>query len=158
MNNHAAAFRECLEKLDIAGMRKLWQHVSPHLPQPNRDEEILVTLHMARTQANSIALKMRAYSHAWLIERGYPSSLPDHMKPAATRLYPIVAKAVGISVNFKQPLLKQAGLEIRGAMENAVLEAYADGKQDDDSFIKARMAEARNKTMTKLLGRIAGPN
>jgi hypothetical protein len=70
------------------------------------DAEALVTLHHARTQAESIALKLRAWSHRWLLEHGYPSGLPDHLKPSAERIYPRVVEGVGISVNFRSPILQ----------------------------------------------------
>lgn len=66
---HAAEFRRCLEQLDVPGIRKLWAHVSPHLAQPKTDLEALTTLHIARTQAESLPLRLRQYSYKWLRER-----------------------------------------------------------------------------------------
>lgn len=153
MIDYSAKFRDCLSSLDIDGMRKLWAHTAPHLPQPNSDAEILMTIHHARTQANSMTIKQRAYSHAWLIERGLPSGLPDNLKPRATRLYPIVVKAVGISVNFRSEWMKPAATEVRQSMEAAVMDAHAHGRIGDNEFVRERMQEARAKTMKKLFGR-----
>ena len=154
MQPHSAEFRRCLEALDVAGIRKLWRHVSPHLPQPKTDAEALVTLHHARTQTGSITLKLRAWSHRWLIDNGFPSGLPDHLRPSAERIYPRVVESVGISVNFRSAILKPIGVEVRVAMENAVLDAYAH-KKTEPEFLRARMTEAREITMRKLVGRLA---
>ena len=132
-------------------MRKLWRHVSPHLPQPNTDEETLSAMHLARTQARSMPLKLRAYSHRWLTERSFPSQLPDHLRPKAERMYPRIVDAVGISVNAKSEFIKPIVPLLRGAMETAVLESYAEG-QKDPSIIKNRMNEAKKTTMRKLVG------
>lgn len=148
---HSAEFRRCLEQLDVAAIRKLWHHVSPHLPQPKTDAEALVTLHHARTQTESIAIKLRAWSHRWLLDHGYPSGLPDHMKASAERIYPRVVEGVGISVNFRSPILKPITEQVRGAMEDAVSEAYAD-KRTEPAFVRARMLEARATAMRKLVG------
>lgn len=153
MKNHSAEFRRCLEAVDVAGIRKLWRHVSPHLPQPQTDAEALVTIHHARTQTDSIALKLRAWSHRWLLDHGYPSGLPDHLKPSAERIYPRVVEGVGISVNFRSPILQPIASLVRGAMEDAVSEAYADNNTEP-SFVRARMQEARETTVRKLVGRL----
>jgi len=153
--DHSALFRECMEQLDATRARAVWGHVCPHLPQPANDAHTLVVLHMARTAAASMKFKSRAYSHAWLVERGYPSQLPDELKPSAERMYPRNAPAVGISVNFRAPELAPAAVMIRGAMENAVLEAEADGKLENSEHVKARMAEARAKERKALFGRLS---
>lgn len=153
MQNHSAEFRRCLEQLDVAGVRALWRHMSPHLAQPKTDAEALFTLHHARTQTESIAIKLRAWSHRWLLDNGYPSGLPDHLKPSAERIYPRVVESVGISVNFLSPVLKPIGKLVRGAMENAVLDAYAE-KRTEPEFLRARMAEARQTAIRKLVGRL----
>lgn len=149
----ASEFRRCLEECDIDGVRKLWAHVSPHLPQPTSHADTLVIIHRARTQTNSIALNLRAYSHRWLLDQGYSSGLPDELKPSAERLYPKVTGAVGLSINVGSPWLKPIVPIVRGAMQDAVLEAEADGKLDDASHVKRRMMEAREYTMKKLIGR-----
>lgn len=144
-------FRRCLEELDVAGVWRLWHIVQPNLPQPATDREALVTLHVARTQATSIRFRLRAYSHRWLTDNGYPSMLPDELKPRAERVYPKIVDAVGISVNMRSPDMKPLAALIRKSMEDAVQGCYADGKRDP-VFVKARMMEARRNTMKKLLG------
>ena len=74
---HAAEARRCIRECDVAQMRKLWQHIAPHLPQPKDDVEALTSMHYARTVAEFVPLNGRAYSHRWLIDNGYPSGLPD---------------------------------------------------------------------------------
>lgn len=152
--DYSAAFRTALEDLDVALMRKLWAHVQPNMPQPKTDAGTLVALHHARTQARSVEFDKRAYSHAWLVERGYPSGLPEHLKPRAHRTYPVVAKAVGISVSSRSPLMKPLVGEVRAAMERSVLESFADGRQDDTDFVKSRMMEARDRTIQSLVGSV----
>jgi len=147
------AFLDCLERLDIRQAWGLWGAAFPHLPPPENDDGMLIMLHMARTQSPALSLRQRAYSHAWLRERGYPSQLPDHLRQPAERLYPIIASGVGISVNFKSSDLKPAAELIRGAMEGAVYEAEADGKLNDSDHVKARMTEAREKETRALFGR-----
>lgn len=150
--SHAAAFRDALEAGDVAGLRALHAHVAPHLPAPKDDAEAQVTLHMARTASSAISLKARAWSHRWLTERGLPSQLPDRLKPSAEQICPRKVGAVGISVNFGSGDLAPAGKLIRGAMEDAVNEAYAD-RRTDPVFVSRRMAEARTREARALFGR-----
>lgn len=133
-------FRRCLVECDIAGIRRLWAHVSPHLPQPGSDHEALATIHRARTEAASITLRLRAYSHRWLVDHGYPSGLPDELKPKAERLYPRVAEGVGIAALRSQPHTPI----VQAVMRDAVMECYADGKTEP-GFVRERMMEARVK-------------
>jgi hypothetical protein len=140
--NHAAEFRRCLIELDIVGICDLWFHVSPRLPQPKNNDEALATMHYARTQAGSIPVKLRCYSHAWLCERGLPSGLPDWMKPKAARLYPHSVNAVGVAVKAMSAASEPLARAIEKAMSNAVMGCYADGVTDSD-IIKARMDAAR---------------
>lgn len=140
--NHDAEFRRCLIELDVVGICELWFHVSPGLPQPKNNDEALVTLHHARTQAQSISDNLRCCSHAWLLERGLPSGLPDHMKPKADRLYPRRVEAVGVAVMAMSADGVTRARAIEKAMSDAVAECYADGERDSE-IIRARMLEAR---------------
>lgn len=98
----------------------------------------------------TMPFKMRAYSHQWLRERGLPSLLPDDLKPRAEREYPVTVGVVGISVNAPE---SRAGMVpiIRGAMEEAVLDCYANG-DTSPLIVKPRMMEAKRKTLKKLVG------
>src|SRR5882724_6378311 len=121
---HAAEFRRCLEECDISAVRKLWWHLAPDLHKPASDHEALATIHRARTEAVWMHLRLRAYSHRWLLDHGYPSALPDELKPKAERLYPQIVEAVGISVNTVSSRLKPLAVIIRQNMADAVMEAY----------------------------------
>jgi hypothetical protein len=142
----AQAFQDCLVDLDVHIARRLWVRVCEHLPQPQNDNEMLVMLHHARTQAESIDLRMRAYSHAWLCERSLPSGLPDELKPAAERIYPKIVSAVGVAVKpfTDTPSAIELAKETERVMSEAVAECYADGVTDPE-VIRARMREAQDR-------------
>src|SRR5262245_24049227 len=95
---HSAHLRQCLEMLDVAAVRKLWTELPPFLPLLDSDEVVLKTMHVARTASEAMRFSYRAYSHAWLTERGLPSLLPDELKPKAERMYPRIVEGVGIAV------------------------------------------------------------
>lgn len=133
------AVREALATLDVDLMRKAWTQLFPHLPPPKTHVDALAAIHMARTAAESMSLKQRAYSHQWLTERQLPSQLPDRLKPKAERLYPVRVEAVGISVNSKYAVVRDA---IQTAMQDAVLDCYANGDKAPE-IVKPRMMEAR---------------
>jgi hypothetical protein len=135
-------FRQALETLDAALLRKIWAHVMPNMPQPASDEDTLKSAHYARTLMDKMPFKLRAYSHQWLMERGLPSGLPDHLRPSAQRLYPVTVMAVGVAVKSKW---EEVRLGIQSAMNNAVLEAEGDGKLGDSPHVKRRMSEARER-------------
>lgn len=137
-------FREALEGLDIGLARKMWAHVMPHLPQPTTDAEALIVMHIARSASRSIRFQHRAYSHAWLIERGFPSSLPDELRPRAERMYPQPIAAVGIAVYNRTPI----ALAIRGAMEDAVRDAGV----TNPPLTKRAIDSARARARKQLLG------
>jgi hypothetical protein len=141
-----SAMREALLSLDTGLLRRLWAHIAPHLPQPASETDTLTAAHIARTAADSLPLRARAYSHRWLTERGLPSRLPDPMKPHAERLYPRVVTSVGISANSKYDVVREA---IGGAMRDAVLDCYANGDEAPE-IVKPRMMEARSKEQIAL--------
>jgi hypothetical protein len=152
MAEHSDLFRQCLEACDVKATRGLWQHVRPNMPCPETDHEVLICIHMARTAIFSIPFKLRAYSHRWLLDHGLPSQLPDQLKPKAERLYPRIAEAVGIAVKTQSEFLRPLLVPVRDAMEQAVLECYADGNTDP-AFVKKRIQEARRAEYKRLLGR-----
>lgn len=159
MNEHAAELRRCLEQCDTVAIRRLWAHVSPHLPQPESDHSALVSIHHARTAMASMSLKLRAYSHRWLLDHGYPSALPDDLKPRAERMYPEIAEGVGISVIAASPILKPVAGMVRTSMENAVLDVYSDDRHPDPEVVRTRMQEARAgvaKTVREAIGDLTG--
>lgn len=143
-------FRAALEAGDVRKVRKMWAAFMPHLPQPDADGAE-AAMHVARTAAETVSFKARAWSHRWLTEQGLPSRLPDRLKPSAERIYPRVVEGVGISVNARSPLLKPAMAEVRRAMENAVSDCYANG-DTSPAIVRPRMFEAREKTLRSLFG------
>jgi hypothetical protein len=147
--------RRALEEHDVVTCCKLWEHVAPHLPQPKNDTESYVIMHHACTQAANVSLRSRAYSHRWLLDHGYPSGLPDELKPKAERMYPKVVDAVGIACGTSSEILRPVAEHVRHAMEDVVLEHYADGVKDP-KIIKPRMLDARTQTIRKLIGKLRG--
>lgn len=139
---------QILETGDLARFRATFAKMSPHLPQPKNDEQAAIMLHHVRTQADNLGFKLRAYSHRWLTERSIPSGLPDELKPRAERMYPKIVTAVGISVHSKYPVVRDA---IRGAMETAVQECYAEGVTDP-KIVSAQMQAARAREQRGLMG------
>lgn len=145
-------FRAALEAGDVRLLRRMWSAWFPHLPQPKTAEQAEAVMHHARTQAETVSFKARAWSHRWLTERNLPSGLPDRLKPSAERVYPRIVEGVGISVNCRNPILKPAMIEVRKAMEAVVEDSYANG-ETDPAIVRPRMFEAREKTMLSLFGR-----
>jgi ATP/maltotriose-dependent transcriptional regulator MalT len=140
---HAEELRLAIEDGDVEKARRIMAQLAPHLPQPKTDFQAAATLHHARTQITAMPFNKRAYSHAWLTERGLPSGLPDHLRPKAERMYPIVVEAVGVAVRTP-PHRRALGKAIERAMSDAALECYANNETDPE-FIRARMQEARFK-------------
>lgn len=144
-------FRAALEVGDVRLVRKMWAAFMPHLPQPSaKDAE--AAMHAARTAADTVSFKARAWSHRWLSELGLPSLLPDRLRPRAERACPRVATSVGISVNFRSPWMRPAAAEVRGAMEAAVEDCYANG-DTDPAIIQRHMFAAKDRTMHALFGK-----
>ena len=77
---HAGTLRRALEDGDALLMWRIWAHVFPHLPAPQTHAQAEIVLHRARSETASIAFKARAYSHAWLLDHGLESGLPDHLR------------------------------------------------------------------------------
>lgn len=138
-------FRQLLEDGDVDRLWQMWGRVAPHLPQPENRDQAEITMHMARTAAESIPERHRLYSHRWLTERMLPSQLPAAMVP------PTIVETVGISVNFRSRFMKPAADEVRGAMEHAVQDCYANGDRDVLT-VRKQMDEAKDRTLRALFG------
>jgi hypothetical protein len=150
--SHAEAMRRCLEDGDVAGARALWAQVAPGMPQPKTEAEATVVLHMARTQSELVTLRARAWSHRWLLDHGKPSLLPDSLKPKAERIYPKIAEGVGLAVGTKSELGRAIKPHVVGAMNYAINECYADARVPNPVTVKARMFEAKDRIIKKLIG------
>ena len=152
MSQHSE-FRQLLEQGDAKALVDAWGRIFPGMPTPESVDDAAVAMHVARTAADTLHLRLRAYSHAWLLERGYPSQLPDELKPKAERIYPIIVDAVGISVGASSDWLRPAADEIRESTEYAVEDCYANGDKDP-GVVSVQMAEARERAHRQLFGRL----
>jgi hypothetical protein len=141
------ALRRALIELDVKAACAAWRAAAPHLPRPATDAEALACLHMARTAAQTIPPRLRFYSHRWLLDHGYPSRLPDHLKPSAERMYPRTVDAVGVAVRSQVPEVRAA---IEGAMSDAAADCYANG-DSDPLVVKPRMMAARARERRALM-------
>lgn len=144
-------FQRALAEGDVRLLRRIWRTVFPHLPEPKDAAEAEATMHVARTAAESVPLKARAYSHRWCEERGLPSQLPDKLKPSAERMYPKIVEAVGIACKTSKDWLKPAMPIIEKAMTDVVEDAFASGERDP-GLIRDRIQFARTDTMKRLFG------
>lgn len=125
---HTEEFRRCLILLDVPGIRRLWAHVAPGLPQPATDQDALHSMHLARVAMKTLPAALKDYSEAWLRERGTGR----------------VAHAVGISVKSISGREDRAA-DVREAMSDAVLLAIKDGVDlaAEPGEVKRRMMSAR---------------
>jgi hypothetical protein len=114
-----AAFRSCITRLDVKGIRNLHRRFNPHLPQPKDDEEALTSLHIARTQAKFLSERERQYSRDWLAERQTGR----------------IAHAVGVSVGMPSQPLNSRQEDVRDAMSDSAGESY-DGSSAQDPSIQ----------------------
>ena len=142
-------FRQALQDGDVGLARKLAAYKWPHLPQPKTDYNAEVTFHMARTVAQRLTFGVMAYSHMWLLERGLPSQLPEHLRGFVEKHYqkPRIVEGVGIMVMSTSPERAPLARAIRGAMENVVNEMYADGDREP-GLVKQQMMLARKRVLT----------
>ena len=142
----SAAFREALSDGDASRVMNLWRTVYPGLPQLRNLKEARGCMHRARTEAESIRLEKRLYSHAWLAERGLPSGLPDELRPPAEQIRPRVVYAVGVSVNSRH----KGGADLASAVEAAMGQAAGemiDAGIIDSKRVSAHMWAARDRVL-----------
>lgn len=155
---HRDDMRRALEELDVKTARGLWARVAPGLPQPPTDEHALATLHHARTRAESIRFRKRAYSHSWLRERGLPSGLPDDLRPRAEQMHPVTVGVVGLATanTTNTPERRELGRLILGAMSDRVAELYSEGETRPE-IVKPEIMLRRAQTYRRLLGSLTAP-
>lgn len=70
-------FRQLMIDGDIRGLIKLHAHVHPEQAELTW-KEAAFQLHLARTQAESVPIRLRRYSDRWLRTRGFGSFLPHN--------------------------------------------------------------------------------
>lgn len=122
----------CLLELDIAGIRKVWKEMSPHLDQPESDWQTLRIMHEARIRMRNISPLQKRYSEHWLREL-----------ESKTR----IAAAVGIIVKSLSKAGAGRAQDVQAEMSEAVVQAVKDGV-DIELEVKethARMARARQR-------------
>jgi len=132
-----AAFRDCLDIGDAARLLKIYGSVYPKMPAPKDLGEAWVILHQARTGAKSVRLEKRLYSHAWLMERGLKSSLPDELRPKVQQVCAVIVSAVGVAV--KSITTRADRKEEAAALERVMARAAGDMVRDG-IYDRARIA------------------
>lgn len=154
----AQQFRDALERGDVDELLGLSSVVMPHLPQIRSRDVAEIVMHRARTGAESVSLRARAYSHAWLLERRLDSDLPDRLKPAAERLYPTIKEAVGYGFKIRFEPLRPAGKLVEKAVHLAINDVYAnEGPHPNVALVKRQMTEARDDEVRRLFGTASIP-
>lgn len=93
-----SALRRALEDGDAVEVARVYDAAYPKLPRLAGKDEAEVVMHQARTAAESMRIEKRLYSHAWLVERGLRSKLPDDLKPPGEKVKPVIFSAVGVAV------------------------------------------------------------
>ena len=152
-HKHQGEMIRVLVDMDHEQYRELWKHLFPHFPSfdGQMNYYVLASMHMARTQMDPIPDKLRFYSHRWLLDNGFPSQLPDRLKPSAEKLYPVSEGSVGIALQTQSPIMAPILDQIVGAMSDAVMDCYANNDKEP-VIVKKQMERARVKTTKKLVG------
>jgi hypothetical protein len=143
MAKHSAEMLRCIRDCDAESAMRLWKAVRPHAAQPENAHQALIMLHYARTKLGNMPQRLRFYSHCWLRGHDLPSALPDHLKPKAERMYPIIVQAVGVSSGGLGGSKGAFNYAIQDVMRDAVLETQADGHDLASPVVKHRMLEKR---------------
>lgn len=130
-----------LEEGDVKFILRNWSTLFPAYPAPKDEEEAEITLHVARTAAQSVQMELRNYSHKWLMERGYPSMLPQHLREIA------VKGQTGIGVSLRGSIGQRLPVDEAGEMESFIGEAGAHEMLSGgtDKKIRFAMNDAREK-------------
>lgn len=142
---HGAKMRRCLVTADVAGLMKLWAYVAPHLTDQT-PAQALLTLHMARCEAKSISLKLKAWSKAFLADHGIRKIdgkwCEGLLKPI------IISEAVGIASRSAGGRVLALNRKVMTAMTDALLNAQAKGITEAP-WQKELMLKARHKVRAK---------
>jgi hypothetical protein len=139
------AVRDALAAGDAGWLSRFWARIWPHLPGPASSAEAEIMMHHARTQAESLPLAKRLYSHAWLDERGLPSGLPDALRP--WRSEPRIVRAVGVGVRGSR-LPRADARELERVMAEAGGAAILAGVMDNREISRAMWA-ARDRFLRR---------
>lgn len=148
-----SAFRRALAEGDVAMLWRLWGKLNPGAYQPANWQEAEIQLHLARAAADSVAIRLRCYSHHWLKERGLASPLPEALKPDAERFQPKVASAVGFAWTSTSEYLRAARPAVMAAVGQRIEEMAADGMlETQPDKVRAEMMLTKNRVLHKLFG------
>jgi hypothetical protein len=141
---------------DVDLLRRMWGAWFPNSPQPKDWQEAQVQLHAARTAAESVPVKLRCFSHHWLVERGLASLLPDRLRPSADQYCPRVTPGVGFAWSSGSAVLRPAKAEIEAAVGARIEEMAADGLlTKDPDGVRDEMMFTKNRTLHALFGNFA---
>ena len=145
----ASAFRDVLDTGDAARYRLIWGDVYPSLPQLKDIDEARLSLHQARTSAESVRLEKRLYSHSWLRERGFQSGLPVELRPEGEQVEHRIISAIGVAVTSmsSSPTRRLEAKEIERIMANAGADLIRAGIFDKELTAK-HMWQAREAYLT----------
>jgi hypothetical protein len=145
-------FRQALIEGNDDTLHRIWCEVFPGMPRPTKRDEIVATMHVARTAAECVPEIGRFYSHRWLEERGLPSHLPVHLRPKCDQHYANVVEAVGFSYNTDREWLKPAKTLIMTAVSNVIEDCAANGELKNTDLVRDRMMAAKDDEFRRLFG------
>ena len=148
-------FSQLLEDGNPHVLVAAWGKLFPGMPGPETVEAAEIQMHMARTAAESVRFRYRAYSHAWLLERGLPSQLPEEMRLPAERIHPVVVEAVIVGKPKMPEWLAPVADEVHKAMIIAVEDCYANGDRDP-TVVQVQMDAAAKAAQARMLGKLTG--
>lgn len=150
------ALRDALIAGDVDLLQRMWATWFPHAYRPQNWQEAEIQLHLARTKAQNVPLRLRCYSHHWLIERELPSMLPDDLKPKAESYRPKIASAVGFAWGTHSKIMKPAEPIIVRAVSDRIEEMALDGMlESNPDGVRTEMLLTKNRVLHKLFGNIA---
>ena len=142
----SSELRSALDSGDPMEVTKIYDLTYPKMPKLADRHEAEVVMHKARTGCRVLKLEKRLYSHAWLMERGIKSDLPDDLRPPSQQVRPVIFSAVGVAVNSLSH--RSDRVEEAKAIEKVMARAAGDMIRagiTDGKRISARMWEAREQ-------------
>jgi hypothetical protein len=154
MSQAQAQFRQALIDGNDDELHRLWTAIFPGLPRPSKRDDIVTTMHIARTAADCVPDRGRFYSHRWLEERGLPSRLPMNLRPKCDQYYAGVTPAVGFAYGTDKEWLKPAKPLIERAVHTVIEDCAANGDLDKPDMVRDLMMDAKNDEFRRLFGAI----
>ena len=137
---HGAEFLRCLMEGDLRGIMALHRHIAPFAAEMT-PADALVSLHIARMEANSIPEQAKRWSRAWLLDNGYERR-DGRWQRTDTKERTVFAEAVGISSSSPGGHKTPLNYRIQAAMEDSLLNSLAKGifepQKQKEGMMKAR--------------------